>query len=48
MGTQLELLQAETARVQSRLNLINAHIALRIARTQLDHAVGRDVPSGTL
>ena len=47
-GTQLELLQAETARVQSRLNLINAHIALRIARTQLDHAVGRDIPRGAL
>jgi outer membrane protein TolC len=48
MGTQLELLQAETARVQSRLNLINAHIALRVARTQLDHAVGRDIPRGAL
>jgi outer membrane protein TolC len=47
-GTQLELLQAETARVQSRLNLINAHIALRVARTQLDHAVGRDIPRGSL
>lgn len=48
MGTQLELLQAETARVQSRLNLINAHIALRIARTQLDHAVGRDIPRSAI
>jgi outer membrane protein len=45
MGTALELIQAETARVQARLNLINAHIALRVARTQLDHAVGRDVPA---
>jgi outer membrane protein len=44
MGTALELMQAETARVEARLNLINAHIALRVARTQLDHAVGRDVP----
>lgn len=46
MGTTLELLEAETARVRARLNLINAHIALRVARTQLDHAVGRDVPPG--
>jgi outer membrane protein TolC len=45
MGTALELMQAETARVQARRNLINAHIALRVARTQLDHAVGRDVPA---
>jgi outer membrane protein TolC len=36
-------LQAETTRIQARLNLINAHIALRVARVQLDHAVGRDV-----
>jgi outer membrane protein len=44
MGTALELIQAETARIRARLNLVNAHIALRVARTQLDHAVGRDVP----
>jgi outer membrane protein TolC len=44
MGTTLELLEAETARIQARLNLIYAHIALRVARTQLDHAVGRDAP----
>jgi outer membrane protein TolC len=43
LGTALELLQAETTRIQARLNLINAHIALRVARVQLDHAVGRDV-----
>jgi outer membrane protein TolC len=42
MGTALELIQAETARVQAHLNSVNAHIALRVARTQLDHAVGRD------
>lgn len=45
MGTTLELLQAETVRTQARLNVVNAHIALRVARVQLDHAVGRDVPS---
>lgn len=44
MGTTLELLQAETARIRARLNLVNAHIAVRVARTQLDHAVGRDAP----
>jgi outer membrane protein TolC len=43
MGTALELLQAETVRTRARLNVINAHIALRVARVQLDHAVGRDV-----
>jgi outer membrane protein TolC len=44
MGTTLELLEAETSRIRARLNLIYAHIALRVARTQLDHAVGRDAP----
>jgi outer membrane protein len=43
LGTALELLQAETARIQAQLNVINAHIGLRVARVQLDHAVGRDV-----
>jgi len=42
MATTLELMQAETARIQARLNSINAHIGLRVARVQLDHAVGRD------
>lgn len=42
-ATSLELIQAETTRLQARLNLIEAHIALRTARVQLDHALGRDV-----
>jgi outer membrane protein len=42
MATALEVIQAETARIQARLNVINAHIGLRVARVQLDHAVGRD------
>lgn len=42
MGTELELMQAQTAQLQARLNLINAHIGLRVARVQLDHALGRD------
>jgi outer membrane protein TolC len=41
LATALELMQAQTAQVQARLNLINAHIALRVARVQLDHALGR-------
>ncbi len=45
MGTALELIQAETTRIRARSNLINAHVGLRVARVQLDHAVGRDVPS---
>jgi outer membrane protein TolC len=47
LATTLELLQAQTAQVQARLNLINAHIALRVARVQLDHALGRDTPQGS-
>lgn len=43
MATTLELMQAETARIRARLNVINAHITLRVARVQLDHALGRDV-----
>jgi len=42
LATTLELMQAQTAQVQARLNLIDAHIALRVARVQLDHALGRD------
>jgi outer membrane protein TolC len=43
MATELELIQALTAAVQARLGLIDAHIALRVARVQLDHALGRDL-----
>jgi outer membrane protein TolC len=46
LATALELMQAQTAQVQARLNLINAHIGLRVARVQLDHALGRDVHQG--
>jgi outer membrane protein TolC len=41
-ATSIELMQAETALFQARLNVIRAHIALRVARVQLDHALGRD------
>lgn len=43
-ATNLELLETETQLLQARLESINAHVRLRIARVQLDHAVGRDVP----
>jgi outer membrane protein len=46
LATALELMQARTAQVQARLNFINAHIALRVARVQLDHALGRDANEG--
>jgi outer membrane protein TolC len=46
LATALELMQAQTAQVQARLNLIDAHISLRVARVQLDHAIGRDVIGG--
>lgn len=43
MATALELMLVQNAAVRARLNLINAHIALRVSRVQLDHALGRDV-----
>jgi outer membrane protein TolC len=46
LATALELMQAQTAQAQARLNLLNAHIALRVARVQLDHALGRDGKTG--
>jgi outer membrane protein TolC len=42
-GTALEVLEAETSLVTARLNLVEAHVALRMARVRLDHALGRDV-----
>ncbi len=41
-ATSLDLLEAESALIQARLGLVDAHIALRTARVRLDHAVGRD------
>lgn len=41
-ATSVELMQAETALFQARLNVIRANVALRVARVQLDHALGRD------
>ncbi|HMR10401.1 MAG TPA: TolC family protein, partial [Polyangiaceae bacterium] len=42
-GTALEVFDAEVALLRSRLTYIDAFVSLRIARVQLDHAVGRDV-----
>ena len=41
-GTTLDVLLAETSLVTARMNLIDAHIAMRQAQVRLDHAVGRD------
>lgn len=41
-ATSLELVETETSVLRARLELINAHVQLRIARVQLDHAVGRN------
>lgn len=40
--TSLEVMDAETALLRARLDLINAHVQLRVARVQLDYALGRD------
>jgi outer membrane protein TolC len=42
-ATSLDVLQAETALVNARMNLIDTHIILREAQVRLNHAVGRDV-----
>lgn len=41
-ATSLELSDAEVELLRARMALIDAHIGLRVARVQLDHAVGRD------
>ncbi len=42
-ATSLEVFDAEVALLRARLSWIDAYVALRVARVQLDHAVGRDV-----
>lgn len=41
-STTLQLVDAQTTLLRAKLDLINSHIAQRVARVQLDHAVGRD------
>jgi outer membrane protein TolC len=42
-ATSVELFDAEVELLRARLGWIDAYIGLRVARVQLDHAVGRDV-----
>ena len=41
-ATALELVDAETELTRSRIAALNARVDLRVARTQLDHALGND------
>lgn len=41
-STSVELIDAETELTRARLDLVNAFVDLRIAETQLAHALGRD------
>lgn len=41
-STSVELIDAETELTRARLELVNAFVDLRIAETQLAHALGRD------
>lgn len=41
-ATNLEVLQAETTRFNSHLGLVGAHIAVKMARVRLEHALGRN------
>jgi outer membrane protein TolC len=42
-ATSFDVLDAETTLVTARLNLVEAFVAMRMARVRLDHALGRDV-----
>ena len=42
-ATQVELVDAETDVLRARLEMIQARVDARVARVQLEHAVGRDV-----
>jgi outer membrane protein TolC len=42
-ATLVEVTDAETELTRDRLELVNSHIALRIAQVELHHALGRDV-----
>jgi len=41
-ATALELVDAETELTRSRITALNARVDLRVARSQLDHALGND------
>jgi len=42
-STMVEVTDAETNLTRARLDVVNAHISVRITRVQLEHALGRDV-----
>lgn len=46
-ATTTEVIDVESELVASQLQLLNAHIDLKLARFQLAHAVGRDLPKGS-
>jgi outer membrane protein TolC len=41
-ATLVEVMDAETELTRARLEAVNAHIDYRIARTELNHALGRN------
>lgn len=43
-ATTTAIVDAETALVQARLQRVNAHVGVLIAKMRLEHAAGRDVP----
>lgn len=43
-ATSVELSDAEADLTRARLEAVNAHVDIRIARVKLEHAAGRDVP----
>jgi outer membrane protein TolC len=45
-ATSVELTDAETDLMRSRLDALNARMDARVARSNLEHALGRDVPGG--
>jgi outer membrane protein TolC len=44
-ATSVDLIDAQTAVTRARLQRINAHVGLLVARTRLEHATGRDTPT---
>ena len=43
-ATSVELTDAETDLMRSRLDALNARMDARVAKVNLEHALGRDVP----
>jgi outer membrane protein TolC len=44
-ATIVEVTDAETDLTRARLDVVNSHVDVRIARVALAHALGRDVPA---